>query len=56
MASLSDLIAEAKAQLGKPYVYGADGHAEYLEKIGAEALECIRAVSPFGYAPGLVRG
>jgi glutaconate CoA-transferase subunit A len=38
------------------YVRGVEGHAEYLEKIGAEALECIRAVLPFGYTPGLVRG
>ena len=38
------------------YVVGVDGHAEYLEKIGAEALERIRAVPPFGYAPGLSRG
>jgi glutaconate CoA-transferase subunit A len=38
------------------YVVGVDGHAEYLEKIGAEALERIRAVPPFGYAPGLARG
>jgi len=38
------------------YVYGVDGQAEYLDKIGAEALERIRAVPPFGYAPGLVRG
>jgi len=38
------------------YVYGVDGHAEYLEKIGTEALERIRAVPPFGYAPGLARG
>ena len=38
------------------YVYGVDRHTEYLEKIGAEPLERIRAVPPFGYAPGLVRG
>jgi glutaconate CoA-transferase subunit A len=38
------------------HVYGVSGHEEYLEKIGAEALERIRAVSPFGYAPGLARG
>jgi glutaconate CoA-transferase subunit A len=38
------------------YVYGVDGHAEYLERIGAEALERIRSVPPFGYAPGLTRG
>jgi glutaconate CoA-transferase subunit A len=37
------------------YVSGVDGHAEYLETIGAEALECIRAVPPFGYAPELAR-
>ena len=37
------------------YVRGVDGHAGYLEVIGQEALECIRAVSPFGYAPGLDR-
>jgi glutaconate CoA-transferase subunit A len=38
------------------YVYGISGHAEYLEKVGPEALARIRAVPPFGYAPGLVRG
>jgi glutaconate CoA-transferase subunit A len=38
------------------YVYSVNGHAEYLEKIGPEALERILAVSPFGYAPGLARG
>ncbi len=37
------------------YVYGVDGHAEYLEKIGAESLERIRAIPPFGYVPGLAR-
>ncbi|MCP4536674.1 MAG: CoA transferase subunit A [Chloroflexi bacterium] len=38
------------------YVTGVSDHAEYLEKIGAEALAGIRAVPPFGYAPGLARG
>ena len=38
------------------YVYGVGGHAKYLEKIGAEPLERIRAAPPFGYAPGLARG
>jgi glutaconate CoA-transferase subunit A len=38
------------------YVYGVNGHAEYLKKIGPEALERLRAVPPFGYAPGLARG
>lgn len=38
------------------YVRGVDNHTGYLDKIGAEALERIRAVPPFGYAPGLVRG
>jgi glutaconate CoA-transferase, subunit A len=38
------------------YVYGVNDHAGYLETIGATALECIRAVAPFGYAPGLARG
>jgi glutaconate CoA-transferase subunit A len=47
--------AQFKAYLDE-YVRGVNGHAGYLEKIGAEALECIRAVSPFGYATGLVRG
>ncbi len=37
------------------YVYGVDGHTEYLKEIGAGALERIRAVPPFGYVPGLVR-
>jgi len=47
--------AEQFAAYLDEYLYGVDGHAEYLEKIGAEALECIRAVAPFGYAPGLAR-
>jgi glutaconate CoA-transferase subunit A len=38
------------------YVYGVEGHAAYLEKIGAESLERIRAIPPFGYRPGLERG
>jgi glutaconate CoA-transferase subunit A len=38
------------------YVTGVNDHAEYLEKIGPEALARIRAVPPFGYAPGLARG
>jgi glutaconate CoA-transferase subunit A len=38
------------------YVRGVGGHAEYLAKIGPESLERIRAVPPFGYAPGLARG
>lgn len=46
--------AEFAAYL-ETYVSGVDGHAEYLETIGAEALERIRAVPPFGYAPELAR-
>ncbi len=46
--------AQFAAYLEK-YVFGVDGHAEYLEKIGAGALERIRAMQPFGYAPGLAR-
>jgi glutaconate CoA-transferase subunit A len=38
------------------HVYGVSGHAEYLDKIGAEPLDRIRAVPPFGYTPGLARG
>lgn len=38
------------------YVLGVTVHEEYLKKIGSEALENIRAVSPYGYAPGLERG
>ena len=38
------------------YVLAVDRHEEYLNKIGAEALERIRAVAPFGYASGLKRG
>ncbi len=38
------------------YVREVDGHEEYLIKVGAEALEQIRAVPPFGYTPGLARG
>jgi glutaconate CoA-transferase subunit A len=37
------------------YVHGVSEHTEYLAKIGAEALERIRAIPPFGYAPGLAR-
>jgi glutaconate CoA-transferase subunit A len=46
--------AQFAAYLDK-YVYGVSGHTEYLERIGAGALEHIRAVPPFGYAPGLAR-
>ncbi len=38
------------------YVVAVDNHEEYLNKIGIEALERIKAVSPYGYAPGLKRG
>ena len=38
------------------YVRGVGGHEEYLARVGPDALERIRAVPPFGYAPGLVRG
>ncbi len=38
------------------YVRGVSGHEEYLAKIGIESLERIRAIPPFGYAPGLLRG
>ncbi|MFC2146599.1 hypothetical protein ACFLRT_04470 [Acidobacteriota bacterium] len=38
------------------YVLAVDRHEGYLDKIGTEALERIRAVAPFGYAPGLKRG
>jgi glutaconate CoA-transferase subunit A len=38
------------------YVRGVGGHTGYLAKIGPESLERIRAVPPFGYAPGLIRG
>jgi glutaconate CoA-transferase subunit A len=47
--------AQFAAYLDK-YVRGVSEHAGYLEQIGAEALERIRAVPPFGYAPGLARG
>ncbi len=46
--------AQFAAYLDK-YVYGVGGHTEYLETIGVEALTRIRAVSPFGYVPGLAR-
>jgi glutaconate CoA-transferase subunit A len=46
--------AQFAAYLDK-YVYGVGGHTEYLERIGAGALERIQAVPPFGYAPGLTR-
>jgi glutaconate CoA-transferase subunit A len=38
------------------YVHGVIGHTEYLDRVGVEALEHLRAVPPFGYAPGLTRG
>ncbi len=38
------------------YVFGVDGHDGYLDRVGVEALDRIRAVPPFGYAPGLPRG
>ena len=38
------------------FVLAVNSHEEYLDKIGSEVLECIRAVPPFGYAPGLKRG
>jgi glutaconate CoA-transferase subunit A len=38
------------------YVLAIDSHEKYLDKIGTEALDRIRAVAPFGYAPGLKRG
>jgi len=37
------------------YVYGVAGHEGYLEKIGLRHLLNIRAVAPFGYAPGIER-
>ncbi len=46
--------AQFAAYLDK-YVYGVGGHTEYLERVGPGALERIRAVPPFGYAPGLAR-
>ncbi len=52
-------LASDDAQFGAyldEYVRGVGGHEEYLTKIGPESLERIRAVAPFGYAPGLVRG
>ena len=38
------------------FVLTVNSHEEYLDKIGSEALERIRAAAPFGYAPGLKRG
>jgi len=38
------------------YVLTVNSHEEYLNKIGKEALDRIRAVPPFGYTPGLIRG
>lgn len=38
------------------YVFGANDHQAYLERVGAEALRRIRAQAPFGYAPGVARG
>lgn len=38
------------------YVLALPDHTAYLEKIGREALERIRAVPPYGYRPGLRRG
>jgi glutaconate CoA-transferase subunit A len=52
-------LAADDAQFGaylEEYVTGVGDHAEYLEKIGPESLARIRAIPPFGYAPGLERG
>jgi glutaconate CoA-transferase subunit A len=38
------------------YVLTVDNHEAYLNKIGIDALERIKAVPPYGYAPGLKRG
>jgi len=38
------------------YVLAVKSHDEYLNKIGTDALERIRAVPPYGYTPGLKRG
>jgi glutaconate CoA-transferase subunit A len=46
--------AQFVAYLDK-YVYGVDGHAAYLDRIGSEAQRRIRAIDPFGYAPELAR-
>lgn len=37
------------------YVLAVNNHKGYLDKIGIEALKRIKAVSPYGYAPGLKR-
>ena len=38
------------------YVFSVDNHEGYLKKIGGQVLERLRAVPPYGYAPGLKRG
>jgi glutaconate CoA-transferase subunit A len=38
------------------YVLSVDHHEAYLKKIGIKALERIKAVPPYGYTPGLMRG
>ena len=38
------------------YITGVNTHTEYLKKVGEKSLERIRAVPPYGYTPGLVRG
>jgi hypothetical protein len=38
------------------FVLKVNSHEEYLDKIGSEALERIKAVAPYGFAPGLKRG
>jgi glutaconate CoA-transferase subunit A len=40
----------------REYVIEAADHDAYLTKIGHEALDRIRAASPYGYRPGLQRG
>jgi glutaconate CoA-transferase subunit A len=38
------------------YVLSVENHEHYLKKIGSNALARIKAVPPYGYAPGLKRG
>jgi glutaconate CoA-transferase subunit A len=37
------------------YIFSVTSHQDYLEKIGQKALDCIKAVPPYGYALGVKR-
>ncbi len=37
------------------YVFGCSHHEAYLEQVGSDTLDSIKAVAPYGYKPGLKR-